>query len=1062
MPHAIRLSQRLWEIPEITHVNRLPAHSCLVPYPDLSSALGGERNRSPWFQLLNGTWKFDLLDRPEDTVPASLGTDFDDTAWADIAVPGNWTCQGFRDKPIYTNVKMPWENRPPLVPEDNPTGIYRRTFTVPETWAPRRTVLHLGGVESYYEVYLNGQQVGMAKDSRLPSEFDVTAALVPGENQLAVRVLRWSDSSYIEDQDHWWMAGIYRDVYLYSTDDAFFEDVFANGDLDVQAGDGLLSIQAKLGFSVHDTGTGWPGPNGPEESFTVEAELFDGTGASVVRLRETVDWSYRVSGYRATLEARLPKVAPWSAEAPNLYTLALSLHDAAGKLRDVRRLRLGFRNVTIRNRELLINGKAVLIKGVNRHEHHEIHGKTVPLETLLADIRLLKQFNFNAVRTAHYPNDTLWYDLCDQYGIYVLDEANIEAHANYWHLCRNPRWRQQFLDRGTRLILRDRNHPCVIGWSMGNETGNGENHDALGDAMRALDDTRFLHHEGEVKAKWTQGGNAFHAYRGKYNDLVDPMYPHVDDVVKWAKTTRDERPYIPCEYSHAMGNSNGNLREYWEAFETYHGLQGGFIWDWVDQGLLKTDDKGRPYWGFGGDFGETTHDFDFCINGMVWPDRTPHPAMYEFKKLVQPVGAKLLDEGALRLAIANKQYFTDMSWLVGWWELLADGEPVHRGDLPDLNLAPGATAEVALELPEDLGFAPGQELHLTLHFEAAEDTPWCEAGHEVAWEQFELGDLELAAVGQADEEAENPAVSWTAADRRFVIEAGKVRIVVDRDAVAIAEIAIDGQPVLGSGPKLNLWRATTDNDGIRGWTGQDWKPMGLWLKAGLDRLECTEKSLELKPLDDGSLLLAFEHVWTAADPAKPIRHEQTVRVYGDGEVLFHNSVDVPQGLPSLPRVGVTFATPAGFEDVAWFGRGPHENHIDRCAGAPVGVYSGTVDEQYVPYILPQENGNKTEVRWFALNNGKVGVRCEFGWDGWAKDEPIRLLEFSVHHMTAADLYACTHTNEVLDRKRPETIVSIDARQRGVGTGSCGPQTLPKYCVEPGAYSFTYSLVPFVV
>lgn len=1063
MPRAIRVSQRLWEMPEITQINRLPAHSCLIPYPNQATALGGKREQSSWFQLLNGTWKFQLLDRPEDTDPASLGTGFTDAAWADITVPANWTLQGFVDKPIYTNIKMPWENRPPLVPDANPTGIYRTTFTVPETWQGRRTVIHFGGVESYYEVYLNGRQIGMAKDCRLASEFDLSDALVTGENQLSVRVIRWSDGSYIEDQDHWWMAGIYRDVYLYSTDDAFFEDIFANGDLDVQAGDGLLDIQAKLGFSVHDTGQGWPGAHGPDQDFTIVAELFDGSGASLCTLRDTVAWSYRISGYQSKLHTRLPKVAPWSAEAPNLYTLTLTLEDASGKTRDVRTVRIGFRNVTIRNRELLINGKAVLIKGVNRHEHHETQGKTVPVETLLADIRLLKQFNFNAVRTAHYPNDILWYDLCDQYGIYILDEANIEAHANYWNLCRDPRWRQQFLDRGTRMILRDRNHPCIIGWSMGNETGNGENHDALGDAMRALDHTRFLHHEGEVKAKWTQGPNAYHSYRGDYNDLINPMYPHVNDIVQWAKTTQDDRPFIPCEYSHAMGNSNGNLKEYWDAIETHHGLQGGFIWDWVDQGLLKTDEKGRPYWGFGGDFGETVHDFDFCINGLVWPDRTPHPAMFEFKKLVQPVGVRLLDEAGLRLAITNKQYFTDMGWLIGWWELLADGEPIHRGDLPELNLAPGATTELRLSLPEDLDLATGQEQHLTIHFEAASDTPWCEAGHEVAWEQFELFDAELARLEDAEEpEADIEPVGFAETLQRIVVNAGRVRVAVDKETALIDGIFIDDQRVIGAGPQFNLWRATTDNDGIRGWTGQDWKPMGLWLKAGFDQLRTVSRNVELWPLDDGSAMLTFEHIWVGSDAEKTIRHEQTVRVYPDGEIVINNAVDVPAGLPSLPRIGVTLQTPPGFEELAWFGRGPHETHIDRLAGAPVGVYAGTVDEQFVPYILPQENGNKTEVRWCALNNGTVGVRFQFGWEGWARDEQIRLLEFSARHFTSADLYASTHTNELADRKRPETVICIDARQRGVGTGSCGPQTLPQYCVEPGAYSFSYSIIPFTV
>ncbi len=1061
MPRAIRLSQHLWETPEVTQINRLPAHSCLIPYQDLGTALGHDRDDSSWFRRLDGTWKFALLDRPEETVPASLGAGFDDRDWADIVVPGNWTLQGFRDRPIYTNVKMPWDNRPPLVPEANPTGIYRTCFILPETWQGRRVVIHFAGVESYFEVYLNGRQIGMSKDSRLATEFDLTDALLPGENLLAVRVLRWSDGSYIEDQDHWWMAGIYREVYLYCTDDAFFEDIFANGDYDMQCGDGLLDVQTKVGFSLHDSGQGWPSPHGPEQDFTVEAELFDNTGTPLLVVRESMPWSYRLSGYQTRLHARLRQAAPWSAEAPNLYSLTLTLRDAAGHVRDVRSLRVGFRNIAIRDRELLVNGKAVLIKGVNRHEHHETLGKTVPEATLLADIRLLKQFNFNAVRTAHYPNDCRWYELCDQYGIYVLDEANIEAHANYWNLCRDPRWRQQFLDRGTRMVLRDRNHPCIIGWSMGNETGNGENHDALGDAIRALDSSRFLHHEGEVKAKWTQGGNAYHDYRGRYNDLVNPMYPPVAELVRWAKTSRDERPYIPCEYSHAMGNSNGNLKEYWDAIKTHRGLQGGFIWDWVDQGLRKTDDQGREYWGFGGDFGETIHDFDFCINGLVWPDRTPHPAMHEFKKLVQPLDFELLDEDDLRVAITNRQDFTDLSWLVGWWELLADGEPVHRGDLPELRLGPGARAEISLSLPAELDLRPGQERHLNLHFEAAEDTPWCEAGHEVAWEQFELSRVQGEA-GEPEALADAKPVRFSEDEQCIEITAGPIHLTVDRATAKIDCIRFHDQPLVAEGPHLNLWRATTDNDGIRGWTGQEHKPMGLWLKAGLDRLEAKSHAVDLQPLDDGSVLLAFEHVWVGSNPELPVRHEQTVRVYPDGEIKVTNAVEVAAGLPSLPRVGVALKLADGFENLAWFGRGPHENHIDRRAGAPVGLYTGTVDEQFVPYILPQENGNKTDVRWCALDNGRIGVRFQFGWEGWARDERIDLLEFSARHYTDADLFACTHTNELDERKRAKTVLCIDARQRGVGTGSCGPQTLPQYCVDPGAYSFTYSLVPFKV
>ncbi|MCK5802937.1 MAG: DUF4981 domain-containing protein, partial [Lentisphaeria bacterium] len=709
-------------------------------------------------------------------------------------------------------------------------------------------------------------------------------------------------------------------------------------------------------------------------------------------------------------------------------------------------VRCGFRNIVIRNQELLINGKCVLIKGVNRHDHDPVTGKTISRERMIEDIRLLKQFNFNAVRTAHYPNDTLWYDLCDEYGIYILDEANIEAHANYWTLCRDPRWSNQFLERGLRLVLRDRNHPCIFGWSMGNETGNGVNHDSLGDAIRKADHSRILHHEGEVKERWTQGGNCFHGGAALYNDLVNPMYPHVHDVARWAKTNRDRRPYIPCEYSHSMGNSNGNLKEYWEMFENLHGLQGGFIWDWVDQGLLKTDEKGREYWAYGGDFGETSHDFDFCINGMVWPDRTPHPSMYEFKKLVQPVGVTAIDLAAGRFLVRNKQYFTDMSWLKGSWRLEVDGRTVQSGELSPMRL--GAECETEIELPiQPPEMLMDQECHLTVAFQATAGTPWCEAGHEVAWEQFEMP---FAGDEAPELDMEGEVVLEDGAAEALVT-CGRLRIEIDKAVCTVTRISYDGQDILVSGPELQLWRATTDNDGIRGWTGQDAKPMGLWMAEALNDLECTERSVEIVK-DEDDVLVELSKTWLGRGGDKPVTHQQLLRICPTGEIDVSNIVDADERLPSLPRIGVSMMTAPDFERVEWFGRGPHENHIDRNAGAPVGLYAGTVDEQFVSYILPQENGNKSDVRRFCLDNGAVGIHFV----------AAPTFEFSVRHFTSADLFGCLHTNELEDVKRAETVVSIDHIQRGVGTGSCGPQTLEKYCVPPGRYHFAYTILPFAL
>ena len=1048
------ISPNFWEMPELTNINRLPMHSLLIPFNDTDTARTRDRERSPWFKCLNGEWKFELLKRPEDTPGDFAAPKYDDSNWDSIAVPSNWTMQGKWDQPIYTNVKMPFENNPPIVPEDNPTGLYRTEFKLPKEWKGRRTVISFGGVESVLEVFLNGQFIGMSKDSRLAAEFDLTPAVKSGINSLAVRVIRWSDASYIEDQDHWWMAGIYRDVYLYSTDHAFIEDVFSNGDYDIETGEGIISVETKLGFSIYggeskiemkdrhgEIVLANRGSNdGPQEDFLIDLELTNREGEVIWGNTDRISHSFREQSYLSIVEAVIPRIAPWSAEAPNLYYLTITLKDNKGKVIESRCSRVGFRNVMVQDRMLLFNGKCVLIKGVNRHDHDEYQGKTVPLETMLEDIFLLKKFNFNAVRTSHYPNDPLWYELCDEFGIYILDEANVETHANYYSLCRDPRWEKPFVERPQRMVLRDRCHPCIFGWSLGNESGHGENHIKATDAVRELDDSRILHHEGELKINWTQGGNAYDdRTQNLYNDFVDPMYPSIDQMVKWAREEScDPRPFIMCEYSHAMGNSNGSLHEYWDAIETYHGLQGGFIWDWVDQGLAKTDEKGRKYWGYGGDFGEKIHDFDFCINGMIWPDRTPHPAMYEFKYLTQPVGIEEEDllDGLIR--ITNKQYFTNMSWLTGSWELTVDGEVVESGtfDAPDVEPGYDDILELDYEEPEMFEF---QTAYLNIYFSAKEATPWCEAGHVVASEQLVLP---YSGEGEPQIEAKQNKVKIAKDKTGWKITCGALELKVDKKKAAVTKVSNDGKALLSSGPELSIWRAGTDNDGIRGWDGQEHKPLGLWQAAGIDKLKVIESEIEVG-MEGDNAVISINKTYCGKDKKATIKHKMIVMVTPFGDILCENVVDADDKLPSLPRIGVKMATAPGFENLTWLGRGPHENYCDRNASAFVGLYKGTVAEQFTPYILPQENGCKTDVQHFILDNGSDAL-------SFIADD---LFDFSVSHYTAEDLFAALHPNELEARK--ETIISIDHVHRGLGTGSCGPQTRPAYHVDPGVYEFSF-------
>jgi beta-galactosidase len=1016
-------------------------HSGSIPHPDKTSALKHGNECSPWLCCLNGDWKFSLFHRPEDVPSHLLDVDDGEHGWDTMPVPGNWTMQGLWDKPQYTNIRMPYENEPPLVPEENPTGVYRTSFVVPDTWNGRRIVLHFGAVENYYEVYLNGRFIGMAKDNRLPSEFDITSAIQSGNNLLVVKVLKWCDANYVEDQDQWWQAGIIRDVFLYTTDHAYLHDVFVNGDFNSETSEGRLALDVQLGFSLESSA------DGPQNDFAIEVELLAPGGASIHQETQTVHHSFRISGYQCNTDISLPGCRPWSDEEPTLYTVFVSLVDSGGSVVDVRRFRTGFRRVALEDGFLKINGRAIMVRGVNRHEHDESLGRVMTRDLMLKDIILLKQFNFNAVRTSHYPNDPRWYDLCDEYGILVLDEANAESHDNYGTLCRDPRWRNQFVERGRRMVLRDRNHPCIFGWSLGNESGYGENHDAMAVAMRMLDQSRIFHNEGETKPGWSQHGFTWAKGRGLTNDLIDPMYWGPDTMDRWNEDPgRDQRPFIYCEYAHAMGNSCGGLKEYWEAFNRIPRAQGGFIWEWVDHGIKQVDHEGRAYWAYGGDFGETIHDSNFCADGMVAPDRTPHPCMVEFKKLAQPLRVEVVDihKGVFR--ITNKQIFTSLEWLQGGWVITVDGIEASEGLLPNLRTTAGASENFQLELPRiELTF--GQECHLMMRFRCGADTRWCEAGHEVAWEQFVLP------VSGWRDRVDPPVYPITMEEQGAVtqITCGGLGLTINRQAARWEELTCDGESVLNVGPELCLFRATTDNDGIRDWTGQLDKPMGQWMAEGQHDVQTHERAMSIEHNGD-FVQITQRSVFSGRGSEKTIVHEQVVTVLNSGRLQIDHTIEYDKRLPSLPRVGVVMQTPPGFENVEWFGRGPWENHIDRNTGSPVGRYRGTVDEQQVSYVMPQENGSKSEVRWCAIDNGRVGVRLI--------GQP--LFEFSVRHVTDGDLFAARHINDLARMRRPETIIHLDHIQRGVGTGSCGPQTFERYRVPPDRYAFTVFVEPFQV
>ena len=1023
-----------WMWPETTALNRLPMRATLYSHPDVRRALRAEREASPWFLLLNGEWDFGYYTRPADVPEAALTVDFDAPAagWRRLPVPSSWTMHGY-GRPHYTNFLMPFPNEPPSVPDDNPTGVYRTWVDVPAGWAGRRTVLHVGGAESVLYVYVDGRPVGMSKDSRLPAEFDLTPSVRPGSRHvLTAVVVKWSDASFIEDQDQWWMGGIFRETYLYATGPTFIADVDAEAALEDDHVTGRLAVTVKVGFSVE-----------PETGWTVGCRLFERKGRAVLRRPQWRAVPIESGpGVPTRLEAKLTHTVRtprrWSAEDPYLYTLVVTLRSPRGEVVEATRCRVGFRRVEERARELLINGRPVLIKGVNRHEHDDVRGKAVTRESMLADIRLMKQHNINAVRTSHYPNDPAWYDLCDAYGLYVVDEANVEAHHYRHQLCDDPRYAGAFLERVIRMVERDKNHPSVIIWSLGNESGYGAHHDAMAAWLRHRDPSRPVHYEGALGAGWGESRRA--------TDIVCPMYPSIDQIARWSKERKDDpRPVILCEYSHAMGNSNGSLCDYFDAFEEHHGLQGGFVWEWMDHGLQKRDAKGRTYWAYGGDFGDEPNDLNFCCDGLVWPDRRPHPALEELKKLAQPVAVAGRDVRSGRLRVTNKQDFATLAWLRGVWELVVDGRVAASGRLPALRTPPGETEDVRLPLRAP-ALHPGQEAFLNVRFVTAAPTPWAAKGHLVAWDQLPL----LAKARPAWKPAKTVGKTRFEVDESdglLVLRAGDLEATVSPGAGRIERLAWKGEPVVLAGPQLQVWRAPTDNDGIKGIPDQGGRPLDRWLAAGLQDVKLSTHGVETRVGRDGTLRLVIEQIGSCPASARAFRHGHAYRLRPEGVVVCENFIETDGALPDLPRVGVTLVLPPEFERLRWFGRGPHESYRDRIRGAAVGWYAGTVSGQYVPYIVPQEHGNKTDVRWLKLEtpDGRVLRVVAAG----------RLLECSASHFTAHDLFLARHTIDLEPRR--EVILNVDYAQRGLGTASCGPDVLPAYRILPGRYRLNFRM-----
>lgn len=1025
-----------WMNPGITGVNKEHAHVPLFPFGGEASAReGGEVSYS---RKLDGNWRFAFLESHRQVPSDFHSVGFEDDEWDSIPVPSNWQMHGY-DRPWYTNKAYPFPCVPPELPEDIPVGLYRRPFHVDEAWERKCASIVFEGVSSAFYVWINGIYIGFSKGSRLPAEFDITDALKPGENMLAVQAMKWSDGTYLEDQDMWWLSGIFRSVRLVAVESLSLCDYFIKTDFRNDYCDADLTVEFELknGDSEPDNGT-------------MEFALYDSDWNVVKEF--AADQGPDIAGYdrmKRSAKTSIQNVRLWSAEAPNLYYLILILKNRQGQVLQVEKTRIGFREVKITDGDLLVNGQKVYIYGVNRHEHDPFTGYVVTEESMLEDIRQMKQFNFNSVRSAHYPNSSRWYELCDEYGLYVMDEANIETHGcvPWGRLAADPAWLPAFMSRGAGMVECNKNHPSIIIWSLGNESGYGPAHDALSAWIRARDPSRPIHYHpaadggllsAGAQERRPEGGvdsadlDSLHEYAAGDSacaDIISPMYPSVADLVGLGQAEGDPRPVITCEYAHSMGNSTGNLKEYWDAIYTYRRLQGGFIWDWADKPLVK---DGR--WAYGGDFGDEPNDGPICLNGLNGPDKKPYPSMYECKKIFQPIEVEVVDIEAGCFRIVNRRDFIGLDDVALHWNIAVDGKVILDSAHSSLNVAPGESQ--LLYIPMDLEASSAGEYFLNFSFRLKGDVSWAQAGHEVASEQVLLRRVERESPLAAEALAiRDEAGALSCVGDGFSFEFNKTEGLIEN--IRIADVV-----VLESSPVFNFWRAPTDCDKAWSPRKEEDRFSKHWIAAGLDRLVPKVVFVGESPSAEISALSEYRN--PVGDLCASCRADYSIR--SDGRIRMDFKVEMDPELPPLPRVGLVFELDQAFDLVEWYGRGPHASYSDRKAGVPVGLYRSAVAGLHVPYVVPQESGNRCDTRWVSLENrGGVGIRIQGD----------QLFSFGASHYSLKEMTEKRHNHELV--KSGRTYLYVDHLMAGAGSGSVGHGTLKEYQIAPGRYEFSLTL-----
>jgi beta-galactosidase len=932
---------RDWENTEVFNINREDPVATLISFPDEQSALEAIKANSPNYLSLDGKWKFNCVNSPDQRPFWFFKDDYDTRDWKEIDVPSNWQMRGY-DVPIYVNIPYPFKMDPPKIPHDfNPVGSYKRNFKVPSDWKSKEVFLHFGAVSSAFYVWVNEQLVGYSEDSKVPAEFNITRFLKAGNNSVAVEVYRWCDGSYLEDQDFFRLSGIQRTVFLHARPKSYIADFFAVGDLENNYSDGLLRLNVLVKSADVNA-----------NDVVVTTSLFDEGKGIYTESKETKMADNKVT---VDFEKSLPAIKKWSAESPSLYSLVISLKGKEGNILESVSAKIGFRKVEIVNSQLLVNGVAIRIKGTNMHEHDDVNGHVIDEAMILKDIRVMKSNNINAVRTSHYPQQELWYQMCDKYGLYLVDEADIESHGIGYDkdvtLADKPEWASSHLDRWKRMVERDKNHPSVIIWSLGNEAGDGHNMLNGYKWIKGRDNTRPVQYErAEDQTNTTE----------RHTDIVCPMYASIEQIEDYAKNPKNDRPLIMCEYAHAMGNSTGNLQDYWDVIEKYPKLQGAFVWDWVDQGILQTSETGEKYWAYGGDFGEEgiPSDGNFCLNGLTWPDRTPKPGLSEVKKVYQYVGFEPVDLVNGLIKVKNKYDFTNLQEFNFEWEVVSDGVVIQSGKIPFPNFRP--KAEIAFMVPvEKIDPAPGAEYFLNLRISRSEAWNYVPEDHVYATEQFKLPLEAKALPAKRDELA---VLQTNTTGEKLEVSGVDMKITFDLAKGRMELYNYKGKELIRKGPEPDFWRPPTDND--YGWD-MDQK-LGIWKKAG-ERTVVTKANVSQPELGKVVVIFTYDIQGIAAE--KIAGYATSYTIFGSSDIIVKNQFSKLSGrIPEIPRMGMQMQLPEEFTNLTWLGRGPHENYADRKTSSEVGLYESTVADQYTPYIRPQENGYKTDTRWLTLTD----------------------------------------------------------------------------------------------